>query len=245
MLNVFHANFSSGLVQLDREESHHLVAVRRARKGAPVRLLDGKGAVGEGVVLTADSRRAVVECATLVRNERQRPQVFLLQALPKGKTMDLVVQKATELGVAGIFPLHTRNSESRLDQSRSERKVEKWKQVAVESLKQCGNPFLPQIHPPLPLEAISTLPRAELSLVASLAKHARSLVSIVRDHAKAASVAIAIGPEGDFDADEYSLLQDSGFFAVTLGPNVLRLETAAIAAIAIVGELFRFEQVTE
>ncbi len=245
MLSVFHTGFKKGVVQLDREESHHLIAVRRGRKGESVRLLDGKGAIGEGVIAVADPKRAVIECLSVICCERPDPQLSLIQALPKGKTMDLVVQKAAELGVTTVIPIHTRNSESRLDESRSERKVEKWRQVAVESLKQCGNPFLPEISQPLSIEALKTVALGELRLVASLEQDARSLGATVREHSCAASVSVAIGPEGDFDSVEYQFLRENGFLPISLGPNVLRLETAAIASIAVINELFNFHRVTD
>ncbi len=241
MLNVFQTDFVEGEQILDREESHHLVAVRRARAGEALTLLDGRGRLGRGTLLAADPRRALLRVEHIEVRRRDTPPLWLAQALPLGKTMDVIVQKSAELGVARIVPLLTRHSEVRLDDERAGRKADKWLQVAIEAVKQCGNPFLPEIDPPRRLDeflgAGAALP--PLRLVCSLENGSSGLSQSVRQHDTHGGAVIAIGPEGDFSADEYASMRAHGFLPVTLGPLVLRADTAAIAALANAGEAQR------
>lgn len=240
MFSSFRPEFVAGKNSLSRDESHHLVAVRRARVGDPVRLLDGTGRIGTGTLTEANPKAAVVAVDTVATIARDTPPLWLAQALPLGKTMDTIVQKAAELGTARIAPLLTRYSEVRLDDARAGRKADKWLQVATEAVKQCGNPFLPHIDAPVRLADFLALPElAGLRLVASLEPGARSLTQAVRGGDTAAGVVVAIGPEGDFAPEEYALLRSHGFIPVTLGPLVLRADTAAIATLAIVSEALR------
>lgn len=239
MLYVFSEDISESRLVLSKEESHHLVAVRRGRVGEKVKVLNGKGSIASAVVAVADPKHAQLEIQELHQEPPREAPIALVQALPKGKTMDLIVQKATEMGVATIIPVFTRFSESRIDSERGEKKVGKWNQVALESLKQCGNPYLPQIIAPVELGSLPVRDLPELRLVASLESGSKTITATLSGASGAAGCVIAIGPEGDFSPEEYAYLRENNFRAVNLGKHVLRAETAAIAAIAIAGEVFR------
>ena len=239
MLSAFHPELDRGDVYLDRDESHHLVSVRRARVGDAVQVLDGRGRKGRGVVVAADPRRTLLRVSNVEVLARDTAPLWLAQAIPLGKTMDVIVQKCAELGVARIIPLLTRFSEVRLDGERAEKKAERWRMAAIEAVKQCGNPFIPDIDPPMPLDAMLAAGLPPLRLVCSLEAGALPLSHALRRGDAAGGVLLAIGPEGDFSGEEYARMRQADFIPVTLGPLVLRADTAAIAALAVAGELLR------
>lgn len=230
-----------GLISLPAGESHHLVAVNRARAGDTVVAFDGRGTEwsceladarksGATLRVTATHTRAPLPCA-----------ITLAQALPKGGVMDDIIRHATELGAARIVPLASERTQVHLDGDRSDKKNEKWRTAALEAAKQCGNPFLPEIDGVQPLAAFlagDAVKAAQLKLVASLHPGAQSLRAALADfrarHGHAPQSAVwLVGPEGDFSPAEMAAAQAAGFIPVTLGPLVLRCDTAATAAISV------------
>ena len=159
--------------------------------------------------------------------------VALVQAVPKGKLIETIIQKATELGAARIIPLLSERVIVQLDEEGAREKAEKWQQVAVEAIKQCGQRWLPQVEPPVTLPAL--LRRDErfgLSLVGSLRPEARHPREYFKE--QPAGVRLWIGPEGDFTNDELAAIQNSGARPINLGPLVLRSDTAAVYALSII-----------
>lgn len=224
---------------MSAEESHHLVIVNRARVGDPVIAFDGRGREWE-CELTVARKNAALLRITAQRVAAPLPaQITLGQALPKGATMDTIVRKATEIGATVIAPLETERTQVHLAADRSDRKIEKWHVAAIEAAKQCGNPFLPEIRP---VQSLADFLRAtqpiELKLIASLHTGAKSLKQVLANHRAAhgrapATAAWLIGPEGDFSATEIEAALAAGFQPVTLGPLVLRSDTAATYALSV------------
>jgi 16S rRNA (uracil1498-N3)-methyltransferase len=165
--------------------------------------------------------------------------ITLGQALPKGPGMDAIVRKATEIGAAHLVPLESDRTQVHLDGDRSDRKIEKWQTAALEAAKQCGNAFLPVISPVQKAAAFMESARSfDLKLIASLQPGAKSLKSVLSAFQTARGrspkkVLWLIGPEGDFTPAEMSLSQSCGFEPITLGPLVLRCETAAVYALSV------------
>lgn len=226
---------------LSVDESHHLVVVNRARVGDPVVAFNGYGREWTCVLREARKQGARLE----VRSSRLAPPLpytlALAQALPKGGTMDAIVRKATELGAARIVPVASERTQVHLDEDRTDRKVGKWQTAALEAAKQCGNPWLPEIDPVRSLAEVLPLAAAfDLALIASLHSGARGLKSILVDHAARHGgkpphrILWLIGPEGDFSPSEVEQAIAAGFCPVTLGPLVLRCETAAVYALSAV-----------
>ncbi|HZM02134.1 MAG TPA: RsmE family RNA methyltransferase, partial [Candidatus Saccharimonadales bacterium] len=159
--------------------------------------------------------------------------VTLVQAIPKGKLLDTIIQKATELGAARIIPLLAERVAAHLDDEGVKHKHEKWRHTAIEAVKQCGQRWLPQVEPAITLTAL--LARKDdvgLSLLGSLqndARHPREHFGLLPK-----SVRVWIGPEGDFSPAEVRLIQESGALPITLGPLVLRSDTAALYALSVV-----------
>lgn len=226
-------------VQLDPTESHHLVAVNRARVGATVVVFNGKGT--EWICeLTKDSKRGAELKVRFGQTTPPLPHhISLAQALPKGNTFELIVRKATEIGAAEIIPLQSERTQVQLSAERSDRKHEKWNTAALEGAKQCGNPWLPEIQPLRNAAAFfESAGDYDLKLIASLHPGAKSLKTVLTESAASLGraprrVLWAIGPEGDFTPSEMSIAQSAGFEPITLGPLVLRCETAAVYALSV------------
>ena len=226
-------------ITLSPEESHHLVIVNRARIGDTVVAFDGRGA--EWICeLAGDRKNAAVLKVRFKQKLKPLPyEITLGQALPKGQFMDAIVRKATEIGVARIVPLESERTQVHLDGDRSDRKVEKWHTAALEAAKQCGNAFVPEVLPVQNAAAFMEGARDyDLKLIASLHPGAKSLKTVLASFRAARErapkkVLWLIGPEGDFTPAEMSLSQSAGFEPITLGPLVLRCETAAAYALSI------------
>ena len=233
------ASAASTELTLSAEESHHLVVVNRARAGDPVVAFDGRGTEWD-CELAGDRKNAAVLRVRARRAHAPLPfSITLGQALPKGPAMDAIVRKATEIGAARIVPLESERTQVHLADERSDRKIEKWRTAALEAAKQCGNPFIPEIQP---VQNASAFIRAaqdyELKLIASLHPGAQSLKSALARFQSAQqrlprTALWLIGPEGDFTPAEMAAAQSAGFVPITLGPLVLRSETAATYALSI------------
>jgi len=226
-------------IRLTAEETHHLLAVNRARAGDTVVAFDGRG--HEWICELADP--APREARLKVRfRQLAKPlpyEITLGQALPKGPFMDAIVRKATELGAVRIVPLESERTVVHVGEDRSDRKLEKWQTAAIEAAKQCGNPFVPEILPVQRAAAFMESSRGyDLKLIASLQPGAKPLKAVLAAFAAAHSrpprqVLWLVGPEGDFTPAEMSLSQSTGFEPITLGPLVLRCETAAVYALSV------------
>lgn len=228
---------SDSLCVLDARESHHLVRVFRARVGASVDLLDGKGAVYHGMLAKADAKAAQVQVESVERFERSKQSICLLQSMPKGKAMDLILRIATEIGVARVQPIFTDQGERQIKGERLESKMEKWRINMIESCKQCGLPFLPELAEPMDLaDWLAQSSPAGLKVVASLEAGSQTLKAVLESADSPEAVVVAVGPEGDFSASEYTALRDSGFKPVRLGRYVLRAETAVAYLLSVVDQ---------
>jgi len=227
-------------IRLNKSESHHLVTTNRARVGDTVVVFDGIGSEWICDCAVADRNEAILKVRFRQKARALPFRIALAQALPKGKFMDSIVRMATEVGVAIITPLRSERTVVQIDKDREEHKQEKWETVAIEAAKQCGNPWLPQI---LPVQSVDEFlgygaGQYDLKLIASLQPGAQPLHSVLddfnREHARRPSSAVwMIGPEGDFSTAEMATARNHGFAPVSLGPLVLRCETAAIFALSI------------
>lgn len=210
---------------LEGDEAKHLSQVLRIQPGAFVTIFDGLGNHAEARVLTVSKQRIDLMLELAESTSTTLPQITLAQAIPKGKNMDWIVQKAVELGVSRIQPLVTRHTIV----SPGDDKAEKWRRTALEACKQCGQFTIPIINEPLPFaEWLAKRPATDLEIIASLADNPRSFRETLESHLDLESVTIAIGPEGDFSHHEISAAINAGFIPVTLGDLVLRVETATM-----------------
>lgn len=234
------SNAEPAELTLSADESHHLVVVNRAKLGDTVVAFDGRGT--EWICeLTGDRRSgAVLKVRFKQKIKPLAYEITLGQALPKGPGMDAIVRKATEIGVARIVPLESERTQVHLDDERSDKKIEKWQTAVLEAAKQCGNAFLPEVAPVQNASAfIEGAKGYDLKLIASLQAGAKSLKAVLAAYAAATGgrtprkVVWLIGPEGDFTPAELSQAKSAGFEPITLGPLVLRCETAAVYALSV------------
>lgn len=233
------ASVEADALTLDPRESHHLVRVFRARVGETVEVLDGKGTRYFGRLTGLDAKAARVEIESVERTPPPAPGVTLVQSIPKGKTMDLILRMATEIGAARVQPVFTDQGEVRIEGERLRTKTEKWRVAMIEACKQCGLGYLPALDAPLSLrEWLSAHPAggSELRVVASLEAGSRPLRAVLDGAGALDAVVVAVGPEGDFTDGEYAALRAAGFQAVRLGANVLRAETAAAYILSVVDQ---------
>ncbi|HYP17708.1 MAG TPA: 16S rRNA (uracil(1498)-N(3))-methyltransferase [Opitutus sp.] len=229
----------SAEIALSSEESHHLVSVNRARLGDPVIAFDGRGTEWSCELTGARKNAATLKVLSRRSAQPLGYAITLAQALPKGSAMDAIVRKATEIGAARIVPLESERTQVHLDGERSDKKIEKWQTAALEAAKQCGNPFLPEIAPvQSAARLMETAQGYDLKLIASLQPGAKSLKQALANFRAAQArsprhVLWLVGPEGDFSPTEMNLSERSGFEPITLGPLVLRCETAAVYALSV------------
>lgn len=224
---------------LTGREAHHALHVLRLRVGERTTTVDGAGQ--ELVCEVRATERQAVHLSIVERKSHAAPncRITLLQAIPKGKLFEAIVQKATELGAFRIVPLITERVVSKFDRDEAADKAEKWRQVAVEAIKQCGSPWLPQVElPQTPVAFLSHQEHFELPLVAALTGESRRPRDYFREFGSRegrlpASLCVWIGPEGDFTPQEMERIKTSGARPITLGPRVLRTETAAIYCLSI------------
>lgn len=220
-------------LQLTGDEARHASQVRRHRAGDVISVLDGKGRRAVGRIDMLERDRIVIEVHQVIKTPAPAVPLTLIQAIPKGDTIEWIIEKAVELGVAEIYPVLTERTIIRLDEKDALKKHQKWSRQLVEACKQCGQPHFPKLHPPTALkQVLPGLDRIPLRLVASLEEKARSLGVLLNEGLPSAA-GLAIGPEGDFSPAEYDAFAEAGWKPWTLGHLTLRCETAAISAVAI------------
>ncbi len=218
-------------VELPEAAAAHAVRVLRLKAGAAVTLFNGDGADYDAELALPSKSRVVAQVLSRRELDNESPlRLVLAQAVVRGDKMDLIVQKATELGVAGIVPLLTERSEVRLDGSRGDKRLAHWQAVASSACEQCGRARLPRIDVARALEAwYRELPdngALRLALMPGTPRQVRTL------QPPPAGAIIAVGPEGGFGARDVATLEHAGFSALGLGPRVLRTETAGLVGLA-------------
>lgn len=217
---------------LPRDAAQHALRVLRLQAGDFVTLFNGDGRQYPARLVTADPRAASVHMETVEAPARESPlRVTLLQSLARGEKMDWIIQKATELGAARILPVTSERSEVRLDGTRSEKRLDHWRLVAIAACEQCGRNVVPEISAPGSLEAcLAAHPQAGAEVRWML--HPGGTARLRNSGSIATDVMLAVGPEGGFGDDDLAVLRHAGFEALALGPRILRTETAGLAAMA-------------
>ena len=224
-------------LRLGEAEAKHARSVLRLREDDRVVVLNG---AGKELLCQAEEVRSDSTTLKIIQENSIAPlpfEITLYQAVTKGKTMDLIIQKATELGAHRVVPVLSERSVPDWDEAKAAAKVEKWRSVCIESIKQCGSAWLPTLEMPMtPSAAIEDARGAEVSLIATLqsdAKHPRTHIDghEAENGQAPKKLAIWVGPEGDYTPAEINQIRGSAL-PITLGPLVLRSETAAIYCLA-------------
>jgi 16S rRNA (uracil1498-N3)-methyltransferase len=229
---------ASGPCSLTGDEATHAIRVLRLHCGEQVGLLNGKGATATANVSGISRHTVALEVVDVHHTPSPPCPMTLFQAITKPRSMELIVQKATELGVSLIQPVLSERVVSRLDADDALRKAEKWQRIAIEAMKQSGLAWLPEVRPAGPFDQIAPVRAANAQwFFGSLRKDAPWL----RDYTETwttsspGEVGLWIGPEGDFSEEELALLEQHGAKPFTLGSTVLRSETAALCGLTVLG----------
>jgi 16S rRNA (uracil1498-N3)-methyltransferase len=218
--------------QLEEDESRHCAQVLRLSAGDEITVFDGCGRSARASIRQVSKHAVSLEMGEVTRTLAPSPAIILAQAVPKGKTIEWIIEKAVELGVSQIIPLVTRHTIVKYDAEEAIKKAEKWQKVALEACKQCGQNWLPQVLPPIDGRTFLESPREGAKIIASLAPGALPLKQLIAESTTATQVTVMIGPEGDFSTEETQLALHAGYRPATLGSLVLRSETAALYAMA-------------
>lgn len=221
---------SQATLDLPAAAAHHLVTVLRARAGDSLQVFNERDGEFAAKVVTAHRRGASVELLqALPAIPAASLAITLIQGVARGERMDLIVQKAVELGVTCLQPVYTERTNVRLSSDREQRRVEHWQKVLVSACEQSGRVDLPRLERPVPLDL--ALSRQEGELALQLDPHdGRGLSS----YTPVSRLALLVGPEGGLSQQERQAASRAGWQPLRLGPRVLRTETAGLAAISAV-----------
>lgn len=220
---------SQQTVELESQAAAHLVRVLRMTEGDALRLFNGDGNEYSATLCDVTKKSAVALIGEILRTDTAQPlNLHLGQVVSKGDRMDFTIQKATELGIAEITPLWSERCEVRLKGERLDKKMEHWQKVAISACEQSGRNIVPVIHPPMHFAEWAASDQSDLQFI--LHPHDQKPLS---DYQPPESVALLVGPEGGFSEDEVRQAIDAGFKGLTLGPRILRTETAALAALSV------------
>lgn len=227
---------NDGRVYITGPDVNHIVRVLRLGAGDGITVLDGRGMAYEAVIERTGREEVVCAIKKEYPAEGTPPlRITLVQGIPKGDKMDLVIQKGTELGVSRVIPLICRRAVVKLEGDKSERRKERWQRIALEAAKQCRRPDVPEVSEPagwdrvladLPPEAMAIIPWEEESI--------KSLKSVLQENDKREEIFVFIGPEGGFTPAEVERAREAGVRPVTLGPRILRTETAGLAVLTMI-----------
>jgi len=220
------------------DDVRHIRTVLRKQPGDLLTLLDGQGK--EYTVRIRLIEKAEIDTEIVDRRERQplSPMIILGQGLPKSDKMDWIVQKATELGASFLVPLVTERTILKVKDE--EKRVTRWRKIAREAAMQCNRPDITQVKTIRSFRTFinSLAPGPQTLLLFPWEEGTEPVKNVLRRHLDAKHVVVLIGPEGGFSQAEAGAAKDRGFHLVSLGPSILRTETAAMAALAIIGYEF-------
>jgi 16S rRNA (uracil1498-N3)-methyltransferase len=217
--------------------------VLRLETGQKITVFDGRGSEATAVIEAADKGGMQVRVGHRTRSPELPCAITLAQAIPKGKNMELILQKAVELGASRIAPLLSERTVVRLDAAECREKSKKWRTIVLEACKQCGQNRVPEVLEPQTVkDFLAGESATQLQLIASLQPDSRYLkhwLAGAGEDRKIKSATVMIGPEGDFTPAETAFAKTHHFQPLTLGPIILRTETAAIYCLSVLGhELF-------
>ncbi|MCL9683060.1 16S rRNA (uracil(1498)-N(3))-methyltransferase [Legionella maioricensis] len=218
------------LLELSPEAGQHVAVVLRMQPGEKLTLFCGDNREFAASIETVKKKHVMVRIDSVKEQSRESPlTIHLAQAVSKGERMELVMQKSVELGVSSITPLITERCAVKLDKERMTKKLHQWQGIVVAACEQSGRNQVPVVHPPVSLEHYVKATQAQLKFILHPACNASW-----RNYSVGQSdIALVIGPEGGLTDDEINLACRHEFLPLSLGPRILRTETAAITALSV------------
>ncbi|MGQ3685769.1 MAG: RsmE family RNA methyltransferase [Candidatus Loosdrechtia sp.] len=215
---------------IEGREAHHILHVKRAKTGSKITLFDGKGTeyLAHITEILDGKLKVSVERFQAVDRE-SHVGITIAFSVPKGKCVHILIQKCAELGVSTLIPVHCKRSVVDV-RNTPDVKIDKWKRIVIEASKQCKRNILTKIENVTTFDdLIKTVCGYDLSLIAYTGPDTRSLKNVLSEYPSVRKVFCLIGPEGGFTRDEVEKARNAGIIPVSVGPSVLRIETAAIA----------------
>jgi len=223
-----------GCCSLAEGDLHYLRSVQRMKPGNRLTLFDGRGREYSAVIVELTAQRALLEIIAANRAPARPGRITLIQALPKAQKMDFIVQKATELGVDEIRPFPSARSVPVLTPEKARVKTERWRKIAQEAAKQCRRADVPAVAEIAPLsEVLKAMEPDALKLIFWEEESRQGLKDLLQKSSDAGAFSIIVGPEGGLTPEEVEAATASGFVSVSLGKQILKVETAAVAILAI------------
>ncbi len=223
----------------NKEELHHLTHVLRLKNNDIITLFNGKGEEAEARILDIQSNQTLINIKSVQTHKATHPKIILACALPKRSKFELIIEKATELGVDEILPLLTKRTEILLTGERLIKKTKRYKIIAINAAKQSKRSTLPIIHDPCQFKrALTLLMKSSLTFMPSLLGKTQPIFEAFKQADKKTSYSFMIGPEGDFTPQEYKIAHEAGCIPISLGKTVLKVETAAICSISCATQFF-------
>lgn len=222
---------------IDKEEAHHIEKVLRLKKGDKIILFDGSGVEYHAVLQGWENKKLVAWIEEILKIDNEPPlKLNLMQGIPKGDKMDLIIQKAVELGVANIYPVITERTVVMLKGEKEFKKTERWQQLVIEACKQCRRNIVPEIKPVNAFKNIFEIIEGKKAVMLYENEENVGLREILRQKCAGINdeIFLIIGPEGGFTPHEADLAREKGVFLARLGPRILRTETAGMAGISII-----------
>ena len=219
-------------VMLDDAQTHHVLHVMRMKNETLVRVADNSGIVMLAKIVINGNEVTAVPFEVVTQRESDETEITLIMSLIKGERWDMAIQKACELGVNRIVPLQSRYSVVKLLKEKTDKKLKRWQAIAKEACEQSKRPTIAEITEPITMKQLH-LYQSDLNLIAYERSDAASshLGKALRSK-NFRSVSVMVGCEGGFSEEEVEQAQNSGFTCISLGSNILRAETAAIALVA-------------
>jgi len=222
-------------IHIGESERHYLLNVLRLKAGECVQVFDGEG---NSYIATLCDTRVPSLYASILRHQFHPPTppyITLFQGLPKFDKMDLIVQKATEVGVNQIVPMNCQRSIPKHTEVAQKNRLARWQRIANEAAKQCERTRFAKVHNVQPMaECLTRMGTFDLSILLWENEEKQGIKAVLRNHAQAKSIGLFVGPEGGFSDVEVEHAIQSGCVPATLGPTILRTETAAIVSVALV-----------
>lgn len=227
-------------IRIGGEDGNHLRRVLRIKEGEQILVNDDQGFEYTCQISGFSETEVIAKILWKEAADRELPvKLTLFQGLPKGDKMELIIQKAVELGVAQIVPVATKRSVVKLDEKKAEKKQSRWQAIAESAAKQSKRAVIPQVFPVLPMkEALKEAGKMDMLLIPyELAEGMEETRKRLNEVKQKQSVGIFIGPEGGFEEEEVRLASEVGAYPVTLGKRILRTETAGLYLLSVLGFL--------
>ena len=223
-------------ITITGSDVNHMKNVLRMHAGEDVWISDGEGKEYHCVIEAFEEDQALLHVLYVQDGKYELPnRIYLFQGLPKGDKMELIIQKAVELGAYAVIPVETKRCVVKLDAKKAEKKVARWQQISESAAKQSKRMLVPEVMPVVSLrEALAFAKELDISLLPyELAKGMKETKELIRSIRPGQSVGIFIGPEGGFDEGEVKEAVEAGAKPVTLGKRILRTETAGMAVLSV------------